>query len=227
MGARSKPAAAPSRPDIVLSVRVGAVPEQLRYAVRSWAAHLPHGHLVVAGPSPSWLDNAYFLDADPEAGTAAVLRAAVEDRAVSDPFLFCGPDTFVMAQQDGAGPVLHGGPAREVEGMAETYARLAELGHPDPLSYEIGVPILFDKAAVLVALDAAAELERPYLRTLYGNLAGLGGEPAGDAVVEFRGPRFPQDAPLLSVGADAFVHGFVGVYVREAFPEPGPYELDG
>ncbi|WP_051710131.1 hypothetical protein [Streptomyces sp. NRRL S-350] len=223
--ARAKTAAAPRRPDLVVPVRVGAAPELLRYAARSWAAHLPHDSLFVAGRWPGWLANAVFLDADPDAGTAGVLRAAVEDSAISDPFLFAGPGTVTLTPLGGDVPVMHGGPARDVEDQAETVARLAELGHPDPVVYENGL-LLVDKAGALAALDAAQGLARPYVRTLYGNLAGLGGEPAGKAVVEYRGPRFPLDAPVLSVGTDAFRHGYVGAFLREAFPTPSPYELE-
>lgn len=222
--ARTKAAPAlPPRPDLVVSVPAWAAPEQLRYAARSWAAHLPHSGLWVAGARPWWLTDAFFLHTEEE-GTVAVLRAAVEDPGISDPFLFTREDTVALTPLDGPVPVLHDGPARDVDGLEETVARLAELGHPEPMAYETGL-LLVDKAAARVALEAAADLARPHVRTLYGNLAGIGGEPAGDSVIAYRAPGFPQDVPLLSVGADAFRHGFVGAFLREAFPDPGPYEL--
>ncbi|MEU0273202.1 hypothetical protein ABZ129_15340, partial [Streptomyces sp. NPDC006307] len=44
-------------PDIVVPVREGAVNEQLRFALRSWAAHLPHGRVWLVGHRPRWAAN--------------------------------------------------------------------------------------------------------------------------------------------------------------------------
>ncbi|WP_203233648.1 hypothetical protein [Streptomyces niveus] len=168
-------------PDIVVPVREGAVNEQLRYAVRSWAAHLPHGQVWVVGHRPSWLGGVRHLPTR-QAGTkyqntTAAVRAACAHPEVSDRFLLCNDDMFVMRQVTEM-PVLRRGPVRDVEayytvrasgkylrGMRETTELLATLGHRDPLSYELHVPLPTAKAGMLAALDAARHLDVVHKRT--------------------------------------------------------------
>lgn len=228
-------------PDIVVPVREGAANELLRFALRSWAAHLPHRRVWVVGHRPLWLAGAGHIPTV-QAGskfqnTTGAVRAACEHPEISDPFLFANDDMFVMRPQADGMPVLHRGLVRDVEaytasigsteylrGMRETRALLAELGEPEPLSYELHVPMEVDKLGMLAALQYGAHLDVLHKRTLYGNLAGLGGAQVEDVKVAFRGPRFPRDGAFLSTMPDSFTNGHVGEFIREAFPGPSPYE---
>lgn len=230
-------------PDIVVPVRELDPNEPLRYALRSWAAHLPHRRVWVVGHRPAWLTGVEHIPTV-QAGTkfqntTAAVRAACENDAVSDHFLLANDDMFVMAPQLEM-PMLHRGLVRDVEaytasiansaylrGMRETRALLAELGEPEPLSYELHVPMPVDKLAMMAALDYGAHLDVLHKRTLCGNLAGLGGRQIEDVKVSFRGPAFPRDSPFLSTMPDSFTNGMVGHFIRQAFPEPGPYERRG
>ncbi|TDC29492.1 hypothetical protein E1211_25885 [Micromonospora sp. 15K316] len=231
-------------PDIVVPVRVGAVNEQLRYALRSWAAHLPHRHVWVVGYQPPWLTGVRHLSTQ-QAGhtkyrnTTTAVRAVCEHPEVSDPFLLCNDDFFVMQPVERM-PVLHRGPVAEVEryyatrgsgkylrGMRETRDLLAELGHSDPLSYELHVPLPVDKAGMLRALDAGRHLDVIHKRTMYGNLAALGGTRAADVKVLGRSGAFDRASPFLSTMVDSFARGAVGAFIRGRFPGPSPYEQPG
>src|SRR5690606_41501940 len=44
-------------PGIVVPVREGPVNEQLRYALRSWTANLPHRQVWLVGGRPTWAVN--------------------------------------------------------------------------------------------------------------------------------------------------------------------------
>jgi hypothetical protein len=233
-------------PDIVVPVREGAVNEPLRYALRSWAAHLPHGRVWLVGYRPRWAIGVEHIPTR-QAGrtkyenTTRAVRAACEHPEVSDTFLLANDDMFVMHYQDGGMPVLHRGPVRDVEayyaarasgaylrGMRETAALLAELGHPDPLSYELHVPMAVDKTGMLAALDAARHLTVVHKRTLYGNLAQVGGKQIPDVKILHRAPRdFGPASPYLSTMPDSFAAGAVGHFIRRAFPHPSPYEQPG
>ncbi|MGW6391224.1 hypothetical protein ACWFR1_12145 [Streptomyces sp. NPDC055103] len=229
-------------PDIVVPVREGAANEQLRYALRSWAAHLPHGQVWVIGHRLPWLDGVRHIPTAQSGtkyqNTTTAMRAACEHPEVSDTVVLCNDDFFVMHPQPDGMPVLHRGPVRQVEayyaarrsgpylrGMRETRDLLASLGHDDPLSYELHVPLLVEKTAMLAALDAGRHLDAVHKRSLYGNLAGLGGEEVQDVKILHRAPRgFGPESPFLSTMPDSFATGHVGQFIRRAFPTPCRYE---
>ncbi|MFD8509716.1 hypothetical protein ACFV27_01020 [Streptomyces antimycoticus] len=231
-------------PDIVVPVREGAANEQLRYALRSWAAHLPHRRVWIVGYRPRWAVGVEHIPTRQTGtkyqNTTAAVRAVCEHAEVSDAFLLCNDDFFVMRPVE-AMPVLHRGPVRTVEayyaarangaylrGLRETRDLLVELGHPDPVSYELHVPMPVQKTGMLAALDAARHLDVVHKRTLHGNLAGLGGEQIRDVKILHRAPRdYGPDSPFLSTMPDSFAAGHVGQFIRRAFPRPCRYETAG
>lgn len=163
-------------PDLVVPVREGAVNEQLRYALRSWAAHLPHRRVWIVGHWLPWLNDVGHIP-NPQRGltkyaaTTAAVRRACEHPDVSDVFLLCNDDFFIMEPQSAGMPVLHRGPVRQVEayyasrasgqylrGMRETRDLLVSLGVEEPLSYELHVPMPVDKLNMLAALDLGRSL---------------------------------------------------------------------
>ena len=230
-------------PDIVVPVREGPVNQQLRYALRSWAANLPHRRVWLVGYRPPWTAGVEHIPTRQTGtkyrNTTVAVRAACEHPEVSDPFLLCNDDFFVMRPVESM-PVLHRGPVAEVEayyvtrgsgaylrGLRETRDLLVSLGHTDPLSYELHVPLPVDKAGMMKALDAGRHLDVVHKRTLYGNLAGLGGERIADVKILHRAPRFDRDARFLSTMPDSFTHGHVGAHIRRVFTRPCAYEVRG
>ncbi|MFJ3545476.1 hypothetical protein ACIPQH_25310 [Streptomyces rubiginosohelvolus] len=229
-------------PDIVVPVREGAANEQLRYALRSWAANLPHGRVWVVGHLPAWAGGVRHIRTR-QAGTkyqntTLAVRAACEHPEVSEEFLLVNDDMFVMHPQPDGMPVLHRGPVREVEGyyaarasgkylrgLRDTRDLLVELGHPDPRSYELHVPMPVVKSGMLSALDVGRHLDVVHKRSLYGNLAQLGGEEIRDVKIMHRAPRgYGPESPFLSTMHDSFAAGHVGQFIRRAFPKPCRYE---
>ena len=231
-------------PDIVVPVREGAANEQLRYALRSWAAHLPHRRVWIVGYRPRWAAGVGHIRTRQTGtkyqNTTLAVRLACEDDDITDTFLLANDDMFVMQPTDTM-PVLHRGPVRKVEeyyaarangaylrGLRETRDLLVELGHPEPLSYELHVPMPVEKAGMLAALDAGRHLDVVHKRTLYGNLAQLGGEQIRDVKVLHRAPRgYGPNSRFLSTMPDSFVAGHVGQFIRRAFPRPCRYETTG
>lgn len=230
-------------PDLVVPLREGKNNQQLRYALRSWAANLPHGRVWLVGFRPHWTDGVEHIPTVQRGtkytNTTLAVRAACEHPEISDPFILMNDDFFTMRPVEQV-PVLHRGRVADVEhyyasrasgsylqGMRETRARLAELGHPDPLSYELHVPLTVAKAGMLDALAAGRDLDVIHKRTMYGNLAGLGGQQAEDVKICHRGPKFDQAATFLSTMPDAFANGMVGGLIRRRFPRACPYETRG
>ncbi|WP_406425861.1 hypothetical protein [Streptomyces sp. NBC_01589] len=180
-------------PDIVVPVREGAVNEQLRYALRSWAAHLPHGRVWLVGHRPQWAAGVGHIPTR-QAGTkyqntTVAVRAACEHPDVSERFLLCNDDFFAMHPVEEM-PVFHRGPVRRVEayyaarasgkylrGMRETRELLESLGHPEPLSYELHVPLPVDRAGMLNVLELGIKpsvIVRGSSRSLTWGSAGHG-----------------------------------------------------
>lgn len=233
----------PPVPDIVVPVREEPTNQPLRYALRSWSAHLPHGRVWTVGHRHPWLTPEVRHIRTVQAGskwanTTLAVRAACGHPDVSDPFLLADDDMFVMHPCPDGMPVLHRGlvaaverhyaakaPGAYLRGMRETRVLLEELGHPHPLSYELHVPLLVGKAGMVEALDRARHIDDVHKRTLYGNLTGLGGRQVNDVKIMWRAPRGygPAD-PFLSTMPDSFTNGHVGRFIRSAFPTPSPYE---
>lgn len=228
-------------PDLVVPVREAATNEQLRWALRSWSANLPHRRIWTVGYRLHWLaDEAGHIPMRQHgtsyANTTAAMRAALDHPGVSDPFVWCNDDTFVMRRQTDGMPVLHRGPMRElvaarvgqtgpyVDELAHTYAWLGSRGYDEPLSYDVHAPMPVDKAGMTRALDEAPGHDA-HKRTVYGVLSGLTGERVQDVKIAYRAPRgYGPDTPFLSTMPDAFANGHVGEFIRGAFPEPCRYE---
>ncbi|MER6632325.1 hypothetical protein ABT301_29595 [Streptomyces sp. NPDC000987] len=227
-------------PDLVVPVREGVHNEALRYALRSWAANLPHRQVWVVGFRPWWAAGARHIPTIQRgkpryANTTTAIRAACEHPDVSDPFIFANDDFFVMRPQSAQLPVFHRGPVRELEAqlapranvylaeMRRTRDFLAARGHDDPVSYELHVPLPVEKTGMLLALDAAPGHDA-HKRTVYGVLNGIGGTPMADVKVQRRGPQFDTESAFLSTTPDAFANGEAGRFIRARFPEPCPYE---
>lgn len=228
-------------PDIVVPVREGAANESLRYALRSWAAHLPHRRVWILGYRPRWAVDVEHIPTVQRGtkyqNTTLAVRRACEHDEITSTFLLANDDMFVLNPVE-AMPVLHRGPVRDVEayyatrgsgrylrGLRETRDLLVSLGHPDPVSYELHVPMPIEKAGMLKALDASRHLEVVHKRTLYGNLAQLGGEQIRDVKILHRAPRgYSAQDTWLSTMPDSFTNGNVGRFIRGVFPRACPYE---
>ncbi|MFI9026302.1 hypothetical protein [Streptomyces sp. NPDC053560] len=231
-------------PDLVVPVRTGRANAQLRYALRSWAANLPHRNVWIVGYRPPWLRDVQHIETSQHGtkyqNTTAAVKAACQHPAVSRTFVLCNDDMFVMAPQPDGMPVRHRGPISDVEtyyvarasgryldGMRATRDLLVSLGHERPLSYELHVPMPVEKDGMLKALDVGRHLDVVHKRSLYGNLAGIGGEEMRDVKILKRSPQFDRASPFLSTMPDSFANGHVGAHIRRAFPDACRYEAGG
>lgn len=232
-------------PDLVVPVREGAVNEPLRYALRSWAANLPHGRVWLVGHRPRWAVGVEHIPTvqggTKYKNTTAAVEAACQHPGVSSTFLLANDDMFVMHPVVGGMPVLHRGTVRSVEtyyaarssgaylrGMRETRDLLESLGIANPLSYELHVPMPVDKLGMITVLEYGRHLDVLHKRTAYGNVAGLGGEEIRDVKILHRAPQgYGPNSRFLSTMPDSFAFGHVGQFIRRSFPSPSPYERPG
>ncbi len=230
----------PSPPDLVYVVRPGDVNDELRYSLRSVAENLPHRRVWVVGHMPPWLRDVHHLptvqsDTKYRNSTGNV-RAACEHPEVSDPFVLMNDDFYVLKHTPFI-PALHRGRVDKVateyearygwskylEGMEQTRELLAELGVTDPLSYELHVPMTVEKEHMLEALSLGAALPVLHKRTLYGNLAEIGGEETGDVKVSRGRAEWSPLWTYLSTDPKSW-RGGAGEFVRMRFKERSRYE---
>lgn len=232
-------------PDIVIPVRPGDHNPELRYALRS-LVNVPHRRVWIAGHMPSWVRDVRCIPTSQtrskyENSTANVL-AACRAPSVGENFVLWNDDIFLLRPVDEI-PVLHRGPISAVigyyesiaskaylRGMRTTVAILARLGITDPLSYELHTPLPMTKTGFLYAHSAATAPGMPatrvlHKRTLYGNVARIGGAETRDCKV-FRIEQAwdPGDRLFVSTVDTLFKRHPAGSYVRDLYPEPGPYE---
>lgn len=229
--------------DVVVMVRVGREYEELRYALRSISANLPHGRVWVYGGEPRWLVNAAHVPvrqgAVGHANTARTMIAIANNRALSDEFYWWHDDMYVTAPVDvvprlwrTTWPEWESGASarRDPHGPAKTSATAEALrvfGREPALCYELHVPMVVERDA-LRQMVAEVTSWRPEVlthvqkRSLYGNWVSYGGERAHDV-------KFYRKTPVEQLGAfasssDLALNSPIGQAIRDMFPERGAYE---
>lgn len=228
--------------DIVYVLREGDENDEFRHSLRS-LQNLPHSRVVIAGGCPNWvaLDAVTHIQVPGHhnkfLSSTANLQAAL-DSDVSDPFLLMNDDFFIMRPMDSV-PVMHWGTVQSVidgfiaqgkigpyvNGMAQTRDLLLSLGYSDPLSYELHMPLLVHKRYMRKALSLRGNITAFHKRTVYGNLAQLGGTEATHDVKVFRSTQSEwKEWPLLSTSDEVFRITRAGHYIRQLFSTRSPYE---
>jgi hypothetical protein len=229
-----------THPDVVYVLGPGHQHEELRYSLRS-LRNLPHGQVWIVGAElPKWVIGVRHVF-HPQAGSryknsTENLRIACSNSEISEVFTLMNDDFFIMKPVEKT-PVHHRGPTAEVirrlgwadmrymAGMRQVMQMCQRLGIVNPLCYETHTPIPVDKQAMLRVLTRREADHLPlqqHKRTLYGNLAALGGEQIADPKVIARAGGFRKDAIYLST-AQWNASEVVG-FIKESLPGPSPYE---
>jgi hypothetical protein len=159
------------------------------------------------------------------------LRAAVDDRRVSDPFVLMHDDQFVLAPIDTV-PVGHLGALgrRAADLHSVLPASRWTKRHIDTrrvlgysLCYDHHYPLLVHKDAMRRALDMVEASSTPILyRSTYGHLAKLGGEFVSDCKIR----TFAEPLPDLWAcsTSDSSWSGEAGGALRSMEPNAMPWE---
>lgn len=233
--------------DAVYIVRPGNRNDELRYSLRSLHANFRVDRVWIVGFRPNWVTGVEYVPVDQvdhkHQNTWMNWSAIARHPDISDPFVFMNDDFFILRPLDRM-PLLHQGTVADWPAthggtpwsrrLERTRELLAAVGHTDPLSYELHVPMVMARDAHREAVQVLAAQRRPWdyaKRTLVGNLAGGGGERARDVKIaddaqwERRGGAAEVGTWSFVSTADAsFKYGTVGRWLRARFPEPSPYE---
>lgn len=230
-----------TRPDIVYPVRPGDWNEELRYSLRS-LRNLPHGRVWIIGHKPPWVKERYGANEGvyfwPRAQRSSKYRNANESlveitqeagTALTSPFLLMNDDFYITSPLDQV-DVFHMGPVDQVidwyrtrhhrgvywRGMVATNEVMKGQGITDALSYELHIPMPIYRDPLLEAWAMGRHLDVLHIRTLYGNIAQLGGTYMEDVKVYGLQPR--THSPFMSTNDRVLQH------LRDMFPDPSPYE---
>lgn len=225
--------------DAVYIVRPGEVNNELRYSLRS-LQNVPHGDVWIFGHRPDWCVNVrhvFVPQFDPGLRKYENNTMLIEAIAESGPpkFALMNDDFFCVRPELGWPAPAHRGPLLELAqtrpgayGMMlrSTGALLAEAGIADPLAYTLHEPLLIEREGLATALTFGLRHREPNTRvswrSLYGNMAQLGGERLDD--VKVVDDRPPGRRPWVSTSDASFRYMRVGDVIRRALPSPSPYE---
>lgn len=236
--------------DVVYLVRPGNRNEELRWSLRT-LVNLPHDRVWIVGHLPNWIDRhkVQYLRTEQyelkHANTLNNLATACDHSDISDRFVLMNDDFFVLQPVDQL-PVLHCGPVDEwIASRSDTSYRLrairtrdllVELGYDGSrlLFYELHVPMPVDRAVMMEAIKLMRGQRKPWTynkRTLYGNLAGIGGERTTDCKImddakwdRLGGAATVEQWRFLSTIDGSFKYGKLGRWLRARFPDRSPYE---
>jgi hypothetical protein len=215
--------------------------EELRYSIRSLVKNLPTGNIWVVGYKPSWYtgnfipvkDRHYKFD-----NIKKCMSAIIDNDQISKDFVSMHDDFFIIKKMDSV-PILYGGlledrvslykklsPSSMYTGLLEkTYKRLVKLGIPNPLDYDIHVPMIMNREMLKQTIDM------PYLeRSNYGNILNIGGTMSNDVKVYSRGRMSSRSYDFLN-GESYFIstedNSFEKIKptLQNLFPEPSAYEV--
>jgi hypothetical protein len=181
-----------NRPDLVYINKFGAN-EELRYSLRS-VKNLSYNSVWVVGGKPSWYIGNY-ISVPPVGGklknARANLEAIIENNNISSDFILMNDDFYILRAVGKVEPYHQGLLINKVNTyesayprsnytrlLRKTYNSLVDSGIQQPLSYDLHIPILYNKEKLAEAMS-----KRLLWRSTYGNLFNIGGTQMNDVKV--------------------------------------------
>jgi hypothetical protein len=226
--------------DILYPVRPGDDNEELRFSLRSLEANYPHGKVWMVGHRPSWVRNVNHIPGNGahyrQANLYNNIITACAHTDIPDRFVIFNDDFFLTAPITDI-PPLHRGPLIEhmrnprvvgnpnfwSRSLQATLTALEATGLPDPLSYELHLPMVVNKPAMAYVLKRFKHVQPdnpPQWRTLYGNMCGIGGSLYEDCK---RVRSSVVCTPFHSTD-DGSWRRYYSKRFAELFPNPSSYE---
>ena len=227
---------------------------ELRYSLRS-LDNLPHRQVFIVGEKPDWAQNVIFIPVEQNdtkhANVKNSLLTACQFPNISDDFILMNDDFFIMK------PIRHEslsaydmGKMRDVimayetrypsgsdyiNNMRKLYKKLLDMGHEDPISYELHIPMVMNKKKCLALEQEFGQIYQR--RSAYGNHYHIGGGLTIKDVKIFlddvhNDPAYAHDPEtylrvqtFLSTNGGSFRSGRAGQFVRSVFSRKSNYEI--
>jgi len=208
--------------------------EELRYSIRSAVENLPHDNIWVFGGKPDWYIGNYVRlkqNSNKFDNARANLASVARHSDVSENFILMNDDFFITRKTDTVGTYHRGTLSGHIdmikvslayrEMLEETKNVLEYLDYPEPLSYELHVPMVMTKHGLSKVIRTVG-----LWRSLYGNMYNIGGERHDDVKVHNHvNLDIVMNSPLPYISTnDATFQGVLDEYLKDAFPNPSKYE---
>lgn len=220
--------------------------EELRYSLRS-LKNIKHDQVWLVGFKPSWVKNVNHIERFQRLQTKyrnLILNAyaACKNSEISDDFIYMDDDFFFLQPVEKI-PLYHNGHLNDllerykqlngrnyIKGLEDVINRLGVKGHKNPLSYELHIPMIFNKEKLskLFEMDDNYFLNAEifHMRSFYGNYYNLGGSHANDVKIKWQEDNRAskvQFRKFISTTDDIF-SGYILSHLRDLFPTKGQYE---
>ena len=231
--------------DIVYLVKNCVTNEELTYSLRS-LSNLPHNQVFIVGGCPTNLNKSKLIHCPISQGndryenTTNSLKHICNDTRLSEDFILMNDDFFILKPTDPSKLNLCRGTIQEVineighryetgspylTGMKQTLIYLKDLGHSEPLSYELHVPMVLNKKRFLdlFSLPYIDTIRKGHIRSIYGNVYLKDSQKIRDVKVyrDFYTPLGSEK--FLSTEDNSWPR--VKKYLERLFPDKSPYEI--
>lgn len=226
--------------DWLLPLRDGNDNEEARYAIRTWVANAELGEddrLVTVGFCPTWLEPDLHLPGNAHRTGPLNVYTNVRDACTSgklgEHVIVANDDMYAIAPVDVSLIYYRATLAEHVNALPQkttwwasslrlTYAYLRKREVEVPLSYELHRPLLVETERMGQILTDAWHGGIPVQwRSVYANLAGIGGEKCRDGKIVSRA-NFPPSVSVWS-STDASWR-WVSKSIMPAFEKPTRWE---
>ena len=216
--------------------------EELRYSIRSVVKNTNNPKIWVVGGKPDWyIGNHISVLQNQHKYQNALnnLKAACASEEIPEDFILMNDD-FYITNKINEVKIYNNGLLEDqinqyhnlglrstyLHRLGKTYAYLQKRNMPNPISYEIHVPMPMEKSKLITILE---ENYSTLWRSKYGNTFNIGGETVKDVKVHRGGAlialSYNQDneqIPYLSSADSSFM--FLLDYLTTNFSEKSIYE---
>lgn len=208
--------------------------EELRYSIRSVHKNAPEGRVWLVGSKPDWYTGDFIKVSDRKNKFSNIhdcIIAAANSDDISESFVLMNDDFFILRKLNEV-PVYHGGlledrvaehtalfgPNYYANILGKTAKELKRRGIKQPLNYDLHVPITVTKSVM-------RQFKNSYLslRSMYGNVADVGGTLVKDVKVYSNKPVIHND-DLEFISSEDSSFNSIKNDLEMLFPDPSPYE---
>lgn len=212
--------------------------EELRYSIRSVMSSFPDATIWVIGEPPRWYSGnkiTVIQDQSKYKNAYNNLRAIIKSSSIPEKFVLMNDDFFILNKVDTIENFIGGtlwnkvifhidyiGNTSYTKMLKSTYDYLVSLGYEDPLDYELHVPINCKKSILKRSIKDGL-----LWRSIYGNLANLGGKQIKDVKVydNIANPKSANiDDITMFLSTDDASFNKLFSWLTRKFPKPSIYE---
>lgn len=232
--------------DIVYVVAENEKNDSLKYSLRS-LKNIPHDDVYIIGHKPPWVKNVKYINRMQRVrnkfqNISRNMWLATKTTSISDDFIYMDDDYYIMREIDEIYPQHRGSidlmikfneeqnSQIYVRGYTDTRDQLIKHGIEFPNSYELHIPIVFNKQKLREALEMddnhAINAEIFHIRSFYSNYYHIGGQHMNDVKVAHSHQNrldWIMGKRYLSSAGDG-PEGFLLQHLKELFPEKSQYE---